>query len=717
MSLAKQTVVVKTLLIERSGGREVVLNNPGEQMLYASYLPVQQDASGAAVIGDGNDTEMVTAFVLARFERRLSGRLIHLYGDFLPPTPETLQGVDQVLLCGNRLAGDGAGVAALRRWLYDGGNLWIALDRVDPATVSLLLGDGVACHVVDRVGLTEWNIVGTSRSEREEARTAPPQRIGDLDRPVEMVRVEAPGLRITHTVNDWPAALWLPAGKGKVLITTLEGRAWVRPRLKTDLPALEPQNPAAGFIATEPLRRLSLEFPSQRQRPTFEPRNWSGCVSEQVGYRIVGRAPVAAVLGVFCLGLLVLGIRLARRDRLARLGWIGPAAALGTALILVLMGQLSRRSVPSTAVTAQFVEAAPHVADLRVHGLLALYNQQESSEPLGVRDGGILFPDHAQQNQSAAQRMVWTDLGAWHWENLSLPAGLHLAPFEYATKTGQPLAARVTFGPRGLAGTWEPGPFQDTADALIAIPGERNLAVRLASGGTFTAGPDDVLAPGQFLAATVLSDEQRRRRMIYEKLLADPKRPYPSQPMFLAWAAPLDMKFHVPHGARQTGAALVAIPLELQRPEPGSRLLIPSPFLAPRPVLMADATSSWYNPSLHSWLGPSQRGGHMMMRYQLPPEILPVRLERAMLSINLTAPSRTLTITTAIDGNIVSLATRDSPAGTIRVEVGADQLRLDAQGGVLLGIKIGAHPSSSATAPEWKINEVQLQLEGQALEP
>ena len=109
--------------------------------------------------------------------------------------------------------------------------------------------------------------------------------------------------------------------------------------------------------------------------------------------------------------------------------------------------------------------------------------------------------------------MVWTDLDRWHWENLALPPGLHLAPFESTARISEPVSARATFGPDGAVGTLAPGPLRDAADAILAFPSHRNLAVRFTgTGGNFTAAPGDQLAPGQYLRAEFLSAGQRRRQ-------------------------------------------------------------------------------------------------------------------------------------------------------------------------------------------------------------
>src|SRR5205807_2010809 len=122
-----------------------------------------------------------------------------------------------------------------------------------------------------------------------------------------------------------------------------------------------------------------------------------------------------------------------------------------------------------------------------------------------------------------------TDLGAWHWENLSLPAGVRYAPFRFSAATGKPVTATATFGPDGLEGKLEAGPFTgpgdallNSGDALLNSPGARHLALRLRPDGTFRAGSADVLPAGQPLAGGLLSDRQQRRQAFYREFLKQP---------------------------------------------------------------------------------------------------------------------------------------------------------------------------------------------------
>jgi hypothetical protein len=353
-----------------------------------------------------------------------------------------------------------------------------------------------------------------------------------------------------------------------------------------------------------------------------------------------------------------------------------------------------------------------------VTGLLALYNPGGPVAPLGAERGGVFLPAPEGQ-EGTTRRMVWTDLDHWHWENLTLAPGLHLLPFQAAAEIDQPLAARVTFGPEGVIGIAALGPLRDPGDALLALPSRRNLAVRFTGAdGAFVAGPDDQLAPGQFLASGVLSDEQRHRQEVYRQLLDRRTGPrYPARPTFLTWAAPLDLGFALPAEARRTGAALAAIPLTTERPAPGTRVTIPGPFL-PYQGVGRDGFSLLYDPKNNEWVAARRTAARTLLRFQIPPELLPLRVERATLEVDVNAPGRPLEVL-AGEG-ATALATRHGPVGRLRFTIDrADVLQPDAEGGVYLGLAVGdptGRPGATAPADEWQVNELQLELTGRVPE-
>jgi len=713
---------LESVYFDRSGPAEVRILRGSELRPDSRLVSIDQSPATTAVIAearaeaDGDPRAVAAeeiAFSTVSAAKLTAGQtplVLEWCNDLLPPVVESLAGLDLLVLYNDRLAGDAAALVAVRQWLFGGGRLWVMLDSVDPATVELLLGDGFQLHVVDHVGLTEV-LVEEAGPEEELYKSGP----REFEEPVELVRVLVSDVEVAHTVNGWPASFWQPAGRGEVLFTTLGPRGWVRPRTRDDP---EPPRPlsAPPIAPTPPLANLGARLFQPREPPIVEREALEPYLSEQIGYRIVSRGSIGGILGAFCMVLLVGGAWLARRERLDRMVWLGPTAAVVAASVLALVGFVSRKTVLPTVAVAQVVEVEPGAEDIGMTGLMAMYNQETSDASLGVRRGGVFHPDMTGLG-GTARRVVRTDLDAWHWERLALPNGVRTAPFEYATRTDRGIEARAAFGPRGLAGEFNGGPFEELADTIIAAPSRINLAVALDAQGGFVAGADDVLATGEFVVATLLSDEQHRRQLVYERLLRrDPANEFPARPTLLAWARPLDMQFTFPSEVKRVGSAMLAVPLVIERTPPATRVVIPSPFLPFRSIRGSLAQiSSAYGNRRREWIEltiPTQA----LLRFQLPETVLPVALDRATLTIRGNVPSRELGVFGFSGDELVRVATRNSPIGTFAFDVDrADVLGLDDRGGLRLGIEVGSQTSDGPT-PTWKIEDVQLDVTGATLE-
>src|SRR5262249_44407640 len=150
---------VRSLLIDRSQGREVLLKGPDGRLIHDGLLPSQPNNDPVTgLLADADDAQTAVLAQVARAANRLSPRLASIDLDRLPPAEERLHGLDPLVAGSDRLAAAPAGLRAVRRWLHGGGRAWVRLDRVSPAAVSLLLGEDFSCAVVGRVGLTRWTL-------------------------------------------------------------------------------------------------------------------------------------------------------------------------------------------------------------------------------------------------------------------------------------------------------------------------------------------------------------------------------------------------------------------------------------------------------------------------------------------------------------------------------------------------------------------------------
>src|SRR5207248_9327484 len=104
---------------------------------------------------------------------------------------------------------------------------------------------------------------------------------------------------------------------------------------------------------------LADELHPRPERPPLTTDDLRAYVTEQISYSVVGRDTVLLVFGLFFLVLTVAAVALGRKRSLEHLGWLGPALALGAAVVFAGLGGWSRGAVPPTLAVAQVVDAVP----------------------------------------------------------------------------------------------------------------------------------------------------------------------------------------------------------------------------------------------------------------------------------------------------------------------------------------------------------------------
>jgi hypothetical protein len=714
---------VQSLLYERSEGAEHLILPPGEERVRSrgiTYRPrapfttilldpetVDEPPPGQLPQPDSRDEEAHHLARAFRLTHKLSDIVprLPLPPGLLPPVEQTFDGIDHFILASNRIGRDPGGMQALRRWLQQGGRVWVMLDLVELDTLAPLLGDALDFSVVDRVSLTAFRIETQPTSRR-----MVDQPLQRYERPVDFVRVLLPpGERVNYTVQGWPAWFTRRVGRGEVTLSTLGPRAWYRERTNRD-----PTSPYQNFpnmpLPNPPLEDLGLELQPQRNQPAFQVQAFEPMLTEEIGYSVVPRGTVVLVFGAALLAALVAGVVLRRTHRPELLGWLGPAVALGAAGVFLGIGEVSRRAAPPTIAIGEILDAVSGKEELAVHGLLAVYRPDSGPVEVGAPQGGF-FELNMEGVEGRARRLVMTDPNAWHWENLTLPAGVRLASFHTTLPLDKPFAAVARFGPDGVTGRLT-GPVEELSDSLLCTPGGRNLAVHIQPDGVFRTGSPDILPAGQFLASAVLSDSQQRRQAIYRDFLGAPRTgALRDGPALLVWVRPLDPHFDLAPEARMVGGALLVAPLRLERPALGERSTIPGPFITSQRILEDGPTKVTKE---------SGENADMHLRFQLPSEVLPFKVERARLSVRMDAPSRRVTIAGRAGAELIELHHVDGPLDPFDVEITDPRvLHLDDEGGLHLNVNI--HGATRGVSPnqelvrlgeKWSIDYLELEVSG-----
>ena len=707
-------VNVHSLLIDRTDetAPEKIILSPSGEMLHHGLIAAKMERPATGILQGPEDDGPRNVVATARSARNLTIVMFELRSELMPPRAEVLDGLDQLVVANDQLLDDSAALSSVRRWLAGGGRVWVMLDKVSPRMLEQLVGPRVGWAPVDRVQLDSVTIQDdrpvTDKQKRQQTLT--------YDDPVEMVRGVFDKVDVMQSVNGWPAACWCNIGHGKLLLTTLEARGWYRHRTSTDVRNKDMKK-RSNYAATESLELLAEQFLTIRETPVPAAEAFQSSVSSEIGHRILSRTTVASVLGGLCLGLVVVSGFCIWRQRTAVIGWLGPVAAMVAAFVLAFVGATSRNAIGRSFAVGQWIEADESFSDLRASGVLSMYNPTQWKEPLGSHGGGIFLPDELDQTGTTV-RMVWTDTDRWHLENLTLESGIHFAPFIYTTSTNEVVRATATFGPDGLVGQLDTGPFDEISDAIIIAPRRAPIRVQWGKDHSFEARSTDVLTPGQFSGNAIISDEQRRRQEVLQILLNEDSEWQPAEGLtLLAWTKPLDVPFTVNDPERRAGSAILAVPVRLRRPAAGASVSVPPTLISYRAVPAVDGTmSSAYSNQQGKWVGELSTATQAKLRIALPLQVLPLEIKRLTVQIKIRAPQRVLEFIGHQGDDESVLLTKNSPVGTMRFTLPrSEYLQVNEQGGLLLTVHVGQHPdeaSGSISNVGWKIDELKFGVEG-----
>lgn len=681
--------------------RSAILSIPVDRLVSAAFSDWRAESEarheGAAYAA------LVASRLTAGHTRRIA--LVDQYT--LPARAEDFAAIDHLLVDNLAPLHDAATLAAVQRWLLDGGRMWVMLDAVGVEAATKLLGNAFHCAEVGRVDLSEVSF-------QSEGSGATSDTV-EYENPIPMVRVVVDSARVLYRVEGWPAAFVQDFGKGRVVFTTINPRALLRPPSPQDQ---MPDNPdyQANLLARSELVELSgLLYGTMPESP-LEPEELRPFLAQQIGWRIVSRTPILIILISFVGALAVAGVVTTRSGKTGRLAWIAPGIALLATLPIAGLGMTTQKSIPNTVAVGQVLPIEPGTEEINVRGTLAFYHQSPSELDAASEQGGWFLPD-VPTNDQTVHEIVWDDYDRWDWRNFRVPPSVVAGPFWRATRyPGEPCRLEATFNEEGLVGRVIGGGWESFEDPLVVVPSNRGLAVTMAEDGQFVGSPDRILAPGQFVGADILGDKQRRRQELLRDMFSRAgARQFPTVPSLLFWTRPLPLPFQYDEDIQVTGDALAYGPIELQRPAAGTRVTIPHSFLPLKPV--AGPGSRGVASSYQASTGEFARmraASDTWLRAQLPPVLMPMTIDRLQIRLQINAPSRTLTIAAAQNDQLVAVREIRNPSGEITATIeGAELLQLDATGGLRLGLLVGDSQASGDQSPEWKIDDLQITAAGQ----
>jgi len=723
--LASNSAVVNSLVIDRTGGNEVLLKNDSGQLKHERSLLITPTDRNTGVVAGWTPSDIVPQDLLdlviaARVGQALNNKVTILADQFLPADETSLSYLDHLVIADDRLLDDFAALAAVRRWLAAGGRLWVMLDRCNPVILERLLGDDFHGHVVDRVGLT------TVRVDKAPSLVLPdgePGETVDYDEPVDFARMAVSGMKVWNTVDGWPAAMTRSCGEGRILITTLGPRAWIKPT-STVGPVDKKATPAttSPFTSRSPMEDLSAYVLAQRAPDALPQTALQPLAEELVSYQVPKWSLIVGVMGAFLVSLIVIGVWLWRIERLERFGWIGSLLAVLFGIALTGIGMANRHSIPESLSSLQLAQSVSGTDDVSTHGMLAVYRPEESQSPVQATAGGRLWPELTAA-EGATHRLVTTDLGTFEWEGLVQPAGLQMYADRTARTIPERLLARATINDQGVVGTFV-GQSATAGDTILATRHGR-MGVDLAADGQFTAAASNVFTPDQYLSATLLGDAQDRRRRILQQLFENQAwKQSLEQPKLLLWLNNWELGFKFGDGLQNQGETLLTVPLELMRPPAGTELLIPSPLLSFATCRPPDGSppAGFWDDDRYEW---QERSGASAtwLQFQVPRALLPLKSQKGRLTVKVSGPMGRLDIMSVKDGAAVTLETVENPVGTLEFELNdPDVLAVNRNGELTLGVSADVTANLSdgqarGTANYWRIESLALQLWAVTTEP
>jgi len=271
-----------------------------------------------------------------------------------------------------------------------------------------------------------------------------------------------------------------------------------------------------------------------------------------------------------------------------------------------------------------------------------------------------------------------------------------------------------------LAGSLTPGSLSQFDDSILVINQNHAITARFAEDHKFSADSGDVLSPGNYLAGTVITDKQRWRQTVVTSLLdSQAWRSNAADLVLFTWVDPIPLPFdvNVTEPEQQKGNALLAVPVEIQRPSAGTEVSIPAPFITYRAVLGPSGTiSPAYSNLERKWIGPLATATQANIAIELPQEVLPLELTRVTFFLNISAPRRTLRILAYDSGQEHLLGEIRGPVGTKQISIDeVDPIQFDDEGRLILVVDVGEHPNEAdgnISVVGWKINDLSIQIEG-----
>ncbi len=641
----------RSLRLSKSGSQTAVLSGAPR-----SYGPVDDKSRRlVAAIYDIRDACAID------FDQ---SELANYRSSFLPPHPQAFDTLDQLVLTSDYFLNDSTSVDRIGQWLRAGGKLWVMVDQMSTESLLQLFNNNPCFTSIDRVELNEFEIHQLNRETGESFMFDRWQG----DQPIEMVRGIAKADQVICTIDGWPALFTKQVGKGEVLFSTLD---------------------VGALIADHsPLISVRTAFDDFFVPPLDDPRHaavMQPLVDTEIGYRIPTRGIVMMVLGTQWLLVLAIGIWLAKQRSLDRMAIVIPISVAVATASLVWMGKRNAGEIPPTFASGQFAQVILGGSEVLVDSISAIYSNTKQPVQLTASPRTKMsLQDATHWNNT---RQLWTDNGNSQWMHLTQPPGVvrHINS-ESHIRLDQPWTFHCQFDETGFVGQLA-GPAVDRCQDAVIVSNTAPALALSHRDGHWVGSADDILSPGQFFSGSLLTEQQRQRQTVLRGLLSNEKRLFGRTPTLLFWTDAQDFGLKIGEPFVQRGSALVAMPLQFDRPASGSPFRVPANFVRMEVAATEKGFSTLYNPQTGQWLQERTKAQSTLLNCFPPSSLLPCELRSATIQLKMSAPSRTLQISVRSAEEDILLHRESNPNGLIEIKIDDPQsLSLTDEGA--LGVRI-----------------------------
>jgi len=706
-----------SMSVQKSATGEVLSTGSNKDRIESRQLIVPRGSAVYAVITDNEESHLADSdlvrYVLGVL--RPDTAFLSIDARHLPDIPEALDAVDTLVVIGDSLGQDALATEAVQDWVRLGGTLWLLLDTMTNASAQVVCGGELLVQEVDRVSLTSYSLLTDTNVKGRKADEV------DLERPVQLVRAFPEQGEVLATTDGWPAALKTQFGRGRIFASLLSLDGFFIPNRK-----LHPEQ-AGNFEQqiwmTTAAQDLMSELGSSGQGRPLEIDAMREYVTSRIGYQLPDRSTGAVVLAAFCGALVAVCFVIQRMQRpVLLLPVIGILSMLTIVAFLTMVS--STRSSTDSTVTFQMVEASGTQDRLQATGVTGFHSHSNSQPTIQSAAAGMLTFDET-VSSGAPVRMVWSDQNKWQLQDAAFSSGVRLAEFRESVPLETPAIAIGTFDESGFNGRLTGNVTVNWSDALVAHQSGFSLPVSIDSAGNIATG-DNPLPPGQYINTAILNAEQARRQKVYRSMFdaSQRSRVYPSQATLLAWSDPLKL-----HTGRLTddspaGAMLASFPIVIERPEPGDRVLIPSTFIPYRSVALKKLKIGFaptFSNTRRTWSSnTSSAASTSLLRFEIPAELLPLLVDQATLTVNISAPLRDVKILSGHVDSLTEVWSKSSPVGTFSVPLSAESSReLDDAGRLHVALETGEVQLDELDGADvgtqdrhWQVEWMQLEIQG-----